>query len=126
MVLLREELRTLAEAHVMADQGWWGSNSSNSSATNITNVESGAADDQPHSSGAAKETGNYNRDADGLAGNGSKFFSFHRSNLPVRCAAFVKELLAVHEQQRRLGLLSKVRVMAPCQALDAISDKLIC
>lgn len=40
----------------------------------------------------------------------SMFYGFHRSNLPVRCAAFMKELLSVPERDRRLGLLSKVRV----------------
>ncbi|GBF97706.1 hypothetical protein Rsub_09764 [Raphidocelis subcapitata] len=35
------------------------------------------------------------------------FFSFHRGNIPRRCAAFVKELLAVGEPPRRMALLRK-------------------
>jgi hypothetical protein len=37
------------------------------------------------------------------------FFSFNRGNLPRRCAAFVKALLAVGEPPRRVALLRKVR-----------------
>eukprot|EP00775_Hariotina_reticulata_P001152 gene1152-1492_t len=106
MVLLREELRAVAESHITSGQDWWGS-SNNISGTNTTSPRSGMDDDHNHPFAESKETSTDSHDADGLAGNGSKFFSFHRSNLPVRCAAFVKELLAVKEQQRRLGLLSK-------------------
>ncbi|KAF8059359.1 PEP-related development arrested 1 [Scenedesmus sp. PABB004] len=37
----------------------------------------------------------------------AQLFAFHRTNLPARCAAFMKELLVVPEQGRRLGLLTK-------------------
>ena len=46
---------------------------------------------------------------DAAAADDGGFFSFHRGNVPRRCAAFVQALLGVGEAPRRLALLRKVR-----------------
>lgn len=42
------------------------------------------------------------------AGSSDNVLAFNRSNLPRRCAAFLKEVLAVASSQRRRALMEKV------------------
>jgi hypothetical protein len=57
------------------------------------------------SSSSSSSTGQPgSKDADG------GFFTYQRTNLPRRCAAFLKELLAVADRGRRLALMRKVRL----------------
>eukprot|EP00879_Flechtneria_rotunda_P010520 GHRR01010997.1.p1 GENE.GHRR01010997.1~~GHRR01010997.1.p1 ORF type:complete len:525 (+),score=202.09 GHRR01010997.1:426-2000(+) len=90
LVLVREELRMLAIGQA-AEQQFWGQQV-------IQQQPSQPSADQTSTSGAATST---------TAAHGKGFFAFHRSNLPARCAAFMKELLAVPERDRRLALLTK-------------------
>jgi hypothetical protein len=64
----------------------------------------------PDGDGSVLAEQQFQQDAANVTPVGSnRFFAFHRSNLPARCAAFMKELLLVPERDRRLGLISKVR-----------------
>lgn len=94
LVLVREELRALAERQ--ASQSFWHPDGS------VTDTPAAAA---PASAAAPAAA------ADGTSSSGSSqpFFAFHRSNLPARCAAFLKNLLSVSARDQRLGLLAKVR-----------------
>lgn len=102
LVLLREELRMRAEQQ--DSQQFWTTAQEATSEEGSTDVASEAA-----STPATAEPASPQQD-DSSSSSGSKFFGFHRSNLPVRCATFMKELLAVPERDRRLGLLSKVSI----------------
>eukprot|EP00882_Tetradesmus_deserticola_P010841 GHRQ01011456.1.p1 GENE.GHRQ01011456.1~~GHRQ01011456.1.p1 ORF type:complete len:302 (+),score=31.61 GHRQ01011456.1:616-1521(+) len=97
LVLLREELRLRSqqvEAHGFTEQAA-------RAATENSSLQRGTT---AHSTqGHHREEGIRNNES----ATGNRFFAFHRSNLPARCAAFVKELLLVPEKDRRLGLLSK-------------------
>ena len=97
LVLLREELRALAER--TSAQDFWGA--TEGTATPATAATAGAA-------------GTAGADSNGSNGSSSSssqpFFAFHRSNLPARCAAFLKNLLGVPDRNKRLGLLTKVCV----------------
>jgi hypothetical protein len=53
------------------------------------------------------------------------FFSFHRGNLPRRCAAFLQALLAVGEPPRRLALLRKVGLL-PSALVDRGDRRGVC
>lgn len=88
LVLLREELRMRAEQQ--AAELFW----AQAQASEASNGEQ-----MQHTS---QTTSSLQQEAP------DKFFGYHRSNLPVRCATFLKELLSVPERDRRLGLLSKV------------------
>eukprot|EP00878_Enallax_costatus_P018760 GHUV01019768.1.p1 GENE.GHUV01019768.1~~GHUV01019768.1.p1 ORF type:complete len:223 (+),score=38.54 GHUV01019768.1:1191-1859(+) len=85
LVLLREELRIRAEQQAAED--FW------------AQAQAAKAGDVGTQIGA--EGPSVQQEAP------DKFFGFHRSNLPARCATFLKELLSVPERDRRLGLLSK-------------------
>lgn len=97
LVLLREELRLRAEQQVARTQ-FFG---------NIGH-DAFTANEQINPSNSQDNSG---------SGASNKFFAFHRSNLPARCAAFMKELLGVPERDRRLGIITKVRqlVVALCR-----------
>jgi hypothetical protein len=97
LVLLREELR-LRAAQVEAQQKFFATELGTS---NVCNGNLPPQDDKAYQSQPQIAP-----QGDG----GNRFFAFHRSNLPARCAAFMKELLVVPERDRRLGLLSKVRI----------------
>lgn len=94
LVLLREELRSLAEQQ--SAEGFWRTNS----AANVIDSHQPPAS----SSASASQAAGGGDSSDGMA-----FFAFHRSNLPARCAAFLKNLLNVQDRNARLGLLNKVR-----------------
>lgn len=101
LVLVREELRALAERQ--SSQSFWHPDGS------VTDTPA-AATAAPASAAPPPAAA-----ADGTSSSGSSqpFFAFHRSNLPARCAAFLKNLLSVSARDQRLGLLAKVR--APCK-----------
>jgi len=89
LVLLHEELRALAERQ--SAQPFW--------------QDGGDATEPAGSSTSGSSMG-----GGATAGSSQQpFFAFHRSNLPARCAAFLKNLLTVQERNKRLGLLNKVR-----------------
>jgi hypothetical protein len=91
LVLIREELRSLAERQ--SSQSFW--------------QPGGTVTDTP----AAADGGSSSSSSSSEGGSGQPFFAFHRSNLPARCAAFLKNLLVVHERNQRLGLLNKVSLV---------------
>lgn len=92
LVLLREELRALAERQ--SAQPFW----QDGGDVTATAEPAGSSTSSSTMGGGA------------TAGSSQQpFFAFHRSNLPARCAAFLKNLLTVQERNKRLGLLNKVR-----------------
>ncbi|KAF6260175.1 hypothetical protein COO60DRAFT_1508976 [Scenedesmus sp. NREL 46B-D3] len=99
LVLLREELRLRSEqleAHEFTN---------NAQVAGANTVSSSLQSDAtPHTNQGQRDEGDMRSHT---SANGNHFFAFHRSNLPARCAAFVKELLLVPERDRRFGLLSK-------------------
>lgn len=97
LVLVREELRALAERQ--ASQSFW--------------HPDGSVTDTPAAAAAPASAAPPAAAADGASSSGSSqpFFAFHRSNLPARCAAFLKNLLSVSARDQRLGLLAKVRAL---------------
>jgi hypothetical protein len=97
LVLLREELRLRAE-QVEAQQQFF------TTTAGTSDVSDGTLRPQGDNSESATQGQNAPR----TSAAGNRFFAFHRSNLPARCAAFMKELLMVPERDRRLGLISKV------------------
>lgn len=105
LVLIREELRALAERQ--SAQQFWELNDSDGSAA------AGPA------AGPAAEAGAAGADSSSAGSSSSQpFFAFHRSNLPARCAAFLKNLLTVQDVTTRLGLLTKVRAVAVPEQAD--------
>lgn len=71
-----------------------------------------AATEQPAGStaavGASSSEAGSSSGAGGSSSSNRSVFAFHRSNLPARCAAFVKDMLAVQPRDRRVGILTKV------------------
>jgi hypothetical protein len=93
LVLIREELRSLAERQ--SSQSFW--------------QPGGTVTDTPAAADGGSSSSSSSSSSEG--GSGQPFFAFHRSNLPARCAAFLKNLLVVHERNQRLGLLNKVSLV---------------
>jgi hypothetical protein len=104
LVLIREELRALAERQ--SAQQFWELNSTEDSATAAAEATTAAAGADAHSA------------ASGGSSSSQPFFAFHRSNLPARCAAFLKNLLTVQDVTTRLGLLTKVGAAAVLEQAD--------
>jgi hypothetical protein len=103
LVLIREELRALAEQQ-SAQQFWELSSSEDSAAAAAAAGPAAAAAAGAGAAGADTSSAS--------SGSSQPFFAFHRSNLPARCAAFLKNLLTVQDVTTRLGLLTKVRAVA--------------
>jgi hypothetical protein len=101
LVLLREELRLRAEQLEAQQQGFMTEPGTNSGSND--NLPPQADDPELAFEGQPSNA------PQGVGSASNRFFAFHRSNLPARCAAFMKELLTVPERDRRLGLISKVR-----------------
>jgi hypothetical protein len=100
LVLVREELRVLAERQ--ASESFWHPDGSVTDTPAAAPPPATAAPASAVPSAAAAEGA-------GSSGSSQPFFAFHRSNLPARCAAFLKNLLSVSARDQRLGLLAKVR-----------------
>lgn len=73
---------------------------SGAAATAATSAAAAAADDNEDSLEAVAASS-------AAAADDGGFFTFHRANVPRRCAAFVRALLGVEEPARRIALLRK-------------------
>jgi hypothetical protein len=101
-VLLREELRLRAE-QLEAQQTFFRKDTGDDNASQASQpLEAGAAAQSSRMYNLQDQTPRDN------SATSNRFFAFHRTNLPARCAAFMKELLVVPERDKRLGLLAKV------------------
>jgi hypothetical protein len=104
LVLLREELRAIAEQQ--AATAFWGAAIGTQAGGTDTLGRPSSQQPQPAAAGDDSSS------STSSTSSSQPFFAFHRSNLPARCAAFLKNLLAVQDRTARLGLLGKVTFCA--------------
>lgn len=114
LVLIREELRDLAQRQ--SAQFFWQPDGSTAQADMAA---AATADSSSNGSSAGSSVGG--------SSSSQPFFAFHRSNLPARCAAFLKNLLTVQDRNQRLGLLAKVRpVLTAVQFDEQSKNGILC